>query len=143
MPDVDLILLLVAVVVVGVVAAVAVGRVQGGLEEPVRSRRDNALPERRLVDSDLAQARFSVGLRGYRMDEVDAALDRVQAELRDRDAELERLREALRGPAPAASGSGAPAATDNVAAPGATPVATPEPAAEAPEDSDAGTGPGR
>jgi DivIVA domain-containing protein len=101
MPDVDLILLLVAVAVVGVVAAVAVGRVQGGLDEPVRSRRDNALPERRLDDTDLARARFSVGLRGYRMDEVDAALDRVQHELRERDAELERLRAALREQQPA------------------------------------------
>ena len=96
MPDVDLILLLVAVAVVGVAAAVAVGRVQGGLEEPVRSRRDNALPDGRLTGADLEQARFSVGLRGYRMDEVDAALDRVQAELRERDAEIEVLREALR-----------------------------------------------
>ena len=120
MPGVDLILLLVAVAVVGVVAAVAVGRVHGGLEDPVRSRRDNALPQRRLDDTDLARARFSIGLRGYRMDEVDAALDRVQAELRERDAELERLREALRGRRPAtdATGSTAEAASDAGLGPG-------------------------
>lgn len=127
MPDVDLILLLVAVAVVGVVAAVAVGRVQGGLEGPVRSRRDNALPERRLDDTDLAAARFSVGLRGYRMDEVDAALDRVQAELRERDAELERLRQALRDRQPT---DASPSHTADDGTPGAT-------------SPDAGFGPGR
>jgi DivIVA domain-containing protein len=101
MPDVDLILLLVAVAVVGVVAAVAGGRVQGGLDEPARSRPDTALPPGRLDEADLARVRFSVGLRGYRMDEVDAALDRVQDELRDRDAEIARLRAALQRPEPA------------------------------------------
>lgn len=100
MPRVDLILLLVAVALVGVVAAVAVGRVRGGLGEPVRSRADNALPAGRLEPADLGRARFSVGLRGYRMDEVDAALDRVQAELAQRDAEVATLRGALRDGAP-------------------------------------------
>lgn len=91
----DLILLLVALAVVGVTAAVAVGRVRGGLDEPVRSRADNALPAGRLVADDVARARFSVGLRGYRMDEVDAALDRLQGELRERDHELAALRSRL------------------------------------------------
>ncbi len=121
MPRVDLILLLVAVLLVGVVAAVAVGRVRGGLEEPVRSRRDNALPAGRLGQDDLAHARFSVGLRGYRMDEVDAALDRVQAELRERDAEVAALRGAL---------------ADK------TPQREPDPVA-ADDGTDAGFGPGR
>jgi DivIVA domain-containing protein len=93
---VDLILLLVALAVVGVTAAVAVGRVRGGMDEPVRSRPDSALPAGRLTADDVARARFSVGLRGYRMDEVDAALDRVQGELRERDHELVALRALLR-----------------------------------------------
>ncbi len=92
----DLILLLVALAVVGVTAAVAVGRVRGGMDEPVRSRPDSALPAGRLAADDVARARFSVGLRGYRMDEVDAALDRVQDELRERDHELAALRSRLR-----------------------------------------------
>ena len=114
MRRVDLILLLVAVALVGVVAAVAVGRVRGGLEEPITSRRDNTLPAGRLQGDDVARARFSVGLRGYRMDEVDAALDRIQAELCERDAEVAALRSALREraerpePAPPAG----PAVTD-------------------------------
>lgn len=91
----DLILLLLALAVVGVSAAVAVGRVRGGLDEPVRSRPDNALPAGRLTPADVAGARFSVALRGYRMDEVDAALDRLQAELRERDHELADLRARL------------------------------------------------
>lgn len=95
----ELILLLVALAVVGVSAAVAVGRVRGGLDEPVRSRPDNALPAGRLTADDVARARFSVGLRGYRMDEVDAALDRLRGELRERDHELADLRARLREPA--------------------------------------------
>lgn len=91
----DLILLLVALAVVGVAAATAVGRVRGGMDEPVRSRPDHSLPPGRLEPADVGRARFSVGLRGYRMDEVDAALDRVQAALRDRDEELAALRSQL------------------------------------------------
>jgi DivIVA domain-containing protein len=109
---VDLILLLVALAVVGVTAAVAVGRVRGGLDEPVRSRPDSALPAGRLVADDVARARFSVGLRGYRMDEVDAALDRVQHALRERDQEIDALRSRLRETTPSdhAPGDHAPGA---------------------------------
>jgi DivIVA domain-containing protein len=106
---VDLILLLVALAVVGVTAAVAVGRVRGGLDEPVRSRPDNALPAGRLGVADVAGARFSVALRGYRMDEVDAALDRVLDELRERDREVAALRSRLREVASDAAGPAADA----------------------------------
>ena len=132
MPRVDLILLLVAVLLVGVVAAVAVGRVRGGLDEPVRSRRDNALPAGRLGEDDLARARFSVGLRGYRMDEVDAALDRVQAELRERDAEVAALRGAL-----------AEETSPRLPHPVAEESAVPEESRVPEESPDAGFGPGR
>lgn len=87
----DLLLLLVAVAAVGVVAAVAAGRIGGGLQEPVRSRPDHALPPGPLTDADIGQVRFNVGLRGYRMDEVDAVLDRAQAEMRARDAQIAEL----------------------------------------------------
>ncbi len=87
----DLLLLLAAVVAVGVVAAVAAGRIGGGLQEPARSRPDHALPPGPLTDADLGSVRFNVGLRGYRMDEVDVVLDRAQAEIRARDAQIAEL----------------------------------------------------
>lgn len=40
---------------------------------------------------DLEHVRFGMALRGYRMDEVDALLDRLAAELRERDARLAAL----------------------------------------------------
>jgi DivIVA domain-containing protein len=91
---VTLVLLLVALVVAGVVAAVAVGRVPGGLEEPTTSRPSRALPDGPLAAEDLDRVRFSLGLRGYRMDEVDAVLDRLREEIRERDEELAAWRSA-------------------------------------------------
>jgi DivIVA domain-containing protein len=88
---VTLVLLLVALVVAGVVAAVAVGRVPGGLEEPTTSRPSRALPDGPLAADDLDRVRFSLGLRGYRMDEVDALLDRVRDEVAARDARVAEL----------------------------------------------------
>jgi DivIVA domain-containing protein len=90
---VSILLLLVLLAVVAAIAVVAVGR--GGsmtLAEPERSPRGE-LPEGDLDRAAVDSLRFTVGLRGYRMDEVDAVLDRLVAELEARDeriAELER-----------------------------------------------------
>lgn len=96
-------LLLLAVVLVGGVAAVALGAVRGGLEPPTTSLPAVSLPAGPLRPGDVDDVRFSLGLRGYRMEQVDAVLDRLRAELAARDAELaERERElaALRAPQP-------------------------------------------
>lgn len=90
----SLALVLLALVVVGVVAAVATGLVTGGLGPAPHDRASVALTGDRvgrLRSADLDRVRFATGLRGYRMDEVDAALDRVRAELEARDAELIEL----------------------------------------------------
>jgi DivIVA domain-containing protein len=50
------------------------------------------LPVGRFTADDVDGLHFSLGLRGYRMDEVDQVLDRVSSELRSRDVELARLR---------------------------------------------------
>ena len=50
-----------------------------------------------LTAQDVDRLRFSTGLRGYRMDEVDRVLDRVAVELRARQAEVDELREQLGG----------------------------------------------
>ena len=85
----SLLLVLAALAVVGVVAAVAVGAVGGGLPAPERERPRARLPPVEpgaLHEGDLAGLRLSTAVRGYRMDEVDAVLDRLRAELAARDA---------------------------------------------------------
>ena len=72
---------------------------------------------------DLATARFRVGLRGYRMDEVDRVLDDARAALADRDdriAELERVVRVLApGRGDPAQVAGAMAGTEATAGTGA------------------------
>ena len=84
---------LLAIVVLAGVAVVAAGR-GTGLAPATTDRPGPWLPaDRSMRPEDLDALRFSVGLRGYRMDEVDAVLDRLRAELAERDgriADLER-----------------------------------------------------
>lgn len=76
------------VVVVAAVAAVAVGH-GDGLAVAAPDRREVAVPaDRLLTAADLTSVGFSVGLRGYRMDEVDDLLARLGAELTERDRRL-------------------------------------------------------
>lgn len=76
------------VVVVAAVAAVAVGHGDGLAVAP-SDRREVAVPaDRPLTAADLAGVGFSVGLRGYRMDEVDDLLARLGADLTERDRRL-------------------------------------------------------
>ena len=56
------------------------------------------------VAADIADLRFSVALRGYRMDEVDEVLERLAAALLERDAALAELR----GPDACTGGAAAP-----------------------------------
>lgn len=79
----------IAVVVFGV-AAVASG--QGGAMSPAHpDRPDAGLPPGPVGAAELGAVRFGVALRGYRMDEVDAFVDRVAAELAERDRVLEDM----------------------------------------------------
>ena len=68
------------------------GRIAGGLDSPSTSIPPRALPAGRVTAADLGALRFVPVLRGYRMDQVDAALDRLGQELADRDQELAELR---------------------------------------------------
>lgn len=61
------------------------------------------LPDGAVASADIADLRFSVVQRGYRMDQVDAVLDRLQHELAWRDhrlADLESRVPGLGGPLP-------------------------------------------
>ena len=76
-----------AVVIVAVLAAVAVvatGR-GGELSPTYDDRRDvRVQADGPLTAEDLAGVRFTTALRGYRASEVDALLDRLIAEMRER-----------------------------------------------------------
>jgi DivIVA domain-containing protein len=124
---VTLIHLLIVLAAVAGVAAVAAGKVRGGLPAPTSTRPDVELPgdEPGTVGTeDVDQVRFSVGFRGYRMDEVDDVLDRLGLELGSRDEQIRELRERLSGGPETVSSSAVPASFER---PAARPAATAEP----------------
>lgn len=98
-------LVLIAIAAVGATAFFAVGR---GWQSPEKSPREPAavpglveptptLPPVLLPDhpsaSDVSRIRFSLGLRGYRMDQVDEVLDRLARALAERDALIDALQD--------------------------------------------------
>ncbi|WP_272948491.1 DivIVA domain-containing protein [Kribbella sindirgiensis] len=84
---------LIVVLLIGAVAVVASGR-WGAMSTAYDDRPDMTVPARQaLTSTDIESARFAVGVRGYRMDEVDTLLERVAKEVAERDrriADLER-----------------------------------------------------
>ena len=76
------------VLVMGAIAVVAAGR-GTPLAQEYDDRPDVTVPAGPLVGDDLRRVRFSLALRGYRMSEVDALLDRLAAQL-EQDAPPER-----------------------------------------------------
>ncbi|GAA4675072.1 DivIVA domain-containing protein [Streptomyces chumphonensis] len=105
-------LLLAMLVVVGAVTLAVIGSadgtgrtVRGGLTDPEPDRPPVVLPQDRpLGRADVAELRLPLALRGYRMDEVDDVLDRLGAELAERDARIVELEAALAGSQAAARG---------------------------------------
>jgi len=82
------------VVIVALLAAVGWLAIGGGghMSEPVPDRPDLALPDDSLLArSDVDRVRFSVGARGYRMDEVDDVLDRLAHEIELREQRIAEL----------------------------------------------------
>ncbi|MFI7588511.1 DivIVA domain-containing protein [Spongisporangium articulatum] len=78
----NLLLLLLTLGVVAAVVALATGFLSGGsLEEVPGTVPERALPPRPLTGQDVEAVRFVPALRGYRMDQVDAAMDRLGAEI--------------------------------------------------------------
>jgi DivIVA domain-containing protein len=83
--------LLAVVAVFAAIAWLATGR-GGEVGETHPDRPDVALPDdRQLRKDDVDAARFTVGWRGYRMDEVDMVLDRLAAEIEYRDRLIAEL----------------------------------------------------
>ncbi|MFD9813080.1 DivIVA domain-containing protein [Streptomyces sp. NPDC059080] len=91
-------LLIAMVVVVAAVTLVVVGGEGGGLRDTEPEQLYDPLPqERPLTRADIDAVRFAVTVRGYRMNDVDDALDRIGAELAERDARIAELEAALAG----------------------------------------------
>jgi DivIVA domain-containing protein len=76
----------VAVLLVGAFAALVVGRVgYDPLSEPTTTQADPVLSED-FGSGEIATVRFDTALRGYRMDQVDAVLDRLQTRIAELEA---------------------------------------------------------
>jgi DivIVA domain-containing protein len=81
----------VLVALIGAIAVVAAGR-GDAMSEVYDDRPDAALPKGRPLNAeDLRSLRLTTGVRGYRMDEVDALLARLEVEMIDRE-DQERVR---------------------------------------------------
>lgn len=83
-------MVVVVAVVVFATAAVAAG-VGGTLREPAGDPRPLTDHSGPIGAADLETVRFPVVLRGYRMDAVDAVLDRLAGEIAARDARIAEL----------------------------------------------------
>ncbi|WP_334171630.1 DivIVA domain-containing protein [Sinomonas sp.] len=66
-----------------------------GLEEPLPGLPPILLPEKPTAE-DVDRIRFSLGLRGYRMDQVDDVLERLRERILEQDAEIAQLRRRAR-----------------------------------------------
>ena len=91
---------------------------EDGFDEPVASLPPVLLPAH-PKPSDVDHLRFALGLRGYRMDQVDQVLDELRDELAGKDAEIARLRAAL-GSADSTGSRGSSEATDSAPSSGST-----------------------
>ena len=116
-------ILLVGIVVLCFVVALMLG-LGGGMGRPTSSLSHEPLPEGDLHDEDLAELRFDVTARGYRMSQVDGVVDRLRRELREKDEHIAFLRSgSVRTPAAEEPAADEPAADE---------LAAGEPAAEEP-----------
>jgi DivIVA domain-containing protein len=84
--------MLIALVAVVAAVALAVLGDGGALRDAGPDRLEDRLPDDRPVGrADIDQLRLPVAVRGYRMEEVDDVLDRLGAEITERDARIAEL----------------------------------------------------
>ncbi|HVS67738.1 MAG TPA: DivIVA domain-containing protein [Mycobacteriales bacterium] len=106
---------LVAVVVIGVALLAGVAIVLGLVDSPMSVEPvdgpDDGLPDRALTSHDVSGLRFRLGLRGYRMDDVDRALDRLRDALYDAEQRAQAAQQPVEdAPAPKPAGPRRPRA---------------------------------
>jgi DivIVA domain-containing protein len=108
-------ILVLMVLVVGASALAALGA-GGSLPDAERDRLSARLPQDRpLSRTDVDELRFPMALRGYRMDEVDDALDRMAAELSEREHRVAELETALAAALASPGAAGAVATEQGIA----------------------------
>ena len=66
----------------------------GGFEQPPANLPPVLLPAQ-AAPEDVDRVRFSLGLRGYRMEQVDQVLDELRDQLASQQREIDRLRAEL------------------------------------------------
>lgn len=105
MDHVSYFLVFLAVALLGAIAWLGAGRRSQGavddvlddaLGEPVANLPPILLPDE-VKPADVDRIRFSLGFRGYRMDQVDQVLDRLRDQLAARNAEIARLQQLQTG----------------------------------------------
>jgi DivIVA domain-containing protein len=93
--------MLIALVAVVAAVALAVLGDGGALRDSTPDRLQDRLPaDRPVVRSDIDALRLPTAVRGYRMIDVDEVLDRLGAELAERDAYIAELTANLSGVEP-------------------------------------------
>ena len=96
MVAVSFFLVFVAIVLIGAALYFGAGIIRGasvgaGLDDVLPNLPPVLLPEKAGA-ADIDALRFALGLRGYRMDQVDQVLDELRDQLVAKDREIERLR---------------------------------------------------
>jgi len=84
-------LVVVAIAIVGAVVVLVVRDRPLIEDDPVGSRALQWSGAQNVTSHDLAEVRFTVALRGYRMEQVDRVLDDTRAALSERDARIVEL----------------------------------------------------
>jgi DivIVA domain-containing protein len=79
---VGVILIVLVGVVLLVAAALALSLSDGAMSDETVDHRDLGLPDRPLTADDIAGLRFRTSARGYRMQDVDTALERISQSMR-------------------------------------------------------------
>ncbi|KAF0651484.1 hypothetical protein K701_02985 [Streptomyces fradiae ATCC 10745 = DSM 40063] len=137
------------VVVVAAVTLAVVGGAENEVlpEAPPEHLADPLPLTRPVTRADVEAVRLPLAARGYRMAEVDDVLDRLAAELAERDARIAELESALAGAQATASGRAdlfakhpapGPAAGTRAPAEAAAPPVPPAPPADGPGAADEG-----
>lgn len=92
-------ILVLGVLVIGFLALIIIRgdqRLVKPLAEPLPTLPPVLLPDAQDISAhDIQDIRFAVGLRGYRTDQVDQVLDRLEATLAERDEQIVALRKAV------------------------------------------------
>ncbi|GGV01845.1 DivIVA domain-containing protein [Streptomyces spectabilis] len=129
-----LFLVVALVVVVAAVTLAVLGGSEGGALPDVPPERfaDPLPPDRPLRRADVEAVRFPMTVRGYRMVDVDEALDRLGAELAERDARIAELETALAGAQ--ATAVGGPGLFTTYGGPGEYGPGAPDPEERGPRD---------